>query len=1227
MHRFFYGTYKFITRQKWFSLLVMVLLFVSFLFVAFQIEFEEDISRVLPKNDQTDVTSKVLQQMDFSDKIAVILQKENFGTFDDLTQIANRFLDSIDSLNQYIEKVQGRFQTEDFNQTLDFFYDNIPLFLSESDYETIEVRLQKDSIQKQVKNNYKALISPTGIISRNQVLKDPFGLTFLGLEKLQNLQADEDLSFEHGFLTTPDRSKILLFIKPTLSGSETKQNTAFVHELNEIKTGLNTEFKDRVSIDYFGANFIAVANATQIKQDILTTITVSISLLMLLLIFYYRTVFIPFIVFIPTVFGAVTALAFVYFFLGKVSAISISIGAILLGVTIDYSLHILTHFKHHLDVKSLYNQITKPVIISSATTAAAFLCLLFVESDVLKDLGVFAAVSVLASAFFALVLIPHLYGPSANIKTRKPHIFDRFAAVDFHRNKVLVFLTLAVVVVSLFVFGKLQFNNNISDLNFISEELRAAETKLEESTNLTSKSIYVTVYGASEEEVLLKNDAVFSVLQHTKAENGLVKMSSIASVLFSEEKQQERINRWREFWNPERVDFVQQTMIESSEEFGFKPEAYNSFYTHLESNFSKNKIIDFEAIPTIPVSEFVSESNGFYTVSTLVKVEEDQRDQLVSKFQDFEGVLLIDRQEINETFLGLLKDDFGTLINYSLLIIFLILWLFFRRVELVLVAIIPIVITAIVTVGILVLLQIELNIFSLIVCTLIFGIGVDFSIFMTSALQKKYTGFTIDLRTYKASILLAVLTTTLAMGALIFAKHPALKSISVASIVGVFSALIVTFVFYPLLFKYFFENRVKKGNSPISLRLLGHSFFSFSYYGLGGLIIAVLGPIFLFLVPVKRDIKMMWFRKIISVYLKSVLYTNPFVVKKVFNPHHETFEKPSVIISNHTSFLDSIAIGMLSPKIIFLVNDWVYNSVIIGGAARLAGFYPVSKGIDDGISHLRKKVAEGYSLMVFPEATRSKDNVVKRFHKGAFYLANEFQLDILPIYIHGNADVCPKGDHIIYDGKISVLIDQRIPHSQNQFGSNISKYTKSISAYFKETFSKIRFEQEDENYYRKAILLSFLYKEPSVCKEIKDNFDSYKHVYYLLWKELGDKKTIFHITNDYGQWDALLALQQPNRKIISYIEDSDKRNVASANYIVQKRPINYLDTPLQGDLSWDTLLISELTIDIQVLNKLLAKTKSVILLHNFTLKNHLESVSFQQVFEGEYLVFKKIERE
>ena len=148
---------------------------------------------------------------------------------------------------------------------------------------------------------------------------------------------------------------------------------------------------------------------------------------------------------------------------------------------------------------------------------------------------------------------------------------------------------------------------------------------------------------------------------------------------------------------------------------------------------------------------------------------------------------------------------------------------------------------------------------------------------------------------------------------------------------------------------------------------------------------SIVGEIVMKIVPLKKEIKMKWFRRTMSVFMKSVLYSIPYMSKRVINTNGETFDKPAVIISNHTSFLDTLAVGMLSPKIIFLVNDWVYNSPFFGRAVKLAGFYPVTQGLEGGVEHLREKVNEGYSMMVFPEGSRSEDNVVKRFHKGAFY--------------------------------------------------------------------------------------------------------------------------------------------------------------------------------------------------------------------------------------------------
>src|SRR5690606_28817566 len=126
--------------------------------------------------------------------------------------------------------------------------------------------------------------------------------------------------------------------------------------------------------------FVAVANAKQIKNDISTTVVISMSVLMILLILFYRRIYVPLLVFIPTVFAALFALACLYIYKPVISAISLSIGAVLIGITIDFALHLLTHYKRSADPKTLFQELTRPLLMSGACNALAFLCLLFVHS-------------------------------------------------------------------------------------------------------------------------------------------------------------------------------------------------------------------------------------------------------------------------------------------------------------------------------------------------------------------------------------------------------------------------------------------------------------------------------------------------------------------------------------------------------------------------------------------------------------------------------------------------------------------------------------------------------------------------------------------------------------------------------------------------------------------------------------------------------------------------------
>ncbi|MFP9115976.1 MMPL family transporter [Flavobacterium sp. RHBU_3] len=1230
MHKFFIAIHFFVNRNRALSVAMALAILVFFGFFASKISFEEDITRLIPKSERSDEATKVLRQLNFADKITVIISAKKGVDPQELTAVANAFNDSLqNSCSKYINGLQGKVDDEAIQETFDFVYNNAPLFLDEADYKQIENKLSNDSIAGVVNSNYRSIISPSGLVTKNFILKDPLGISFIGLKKLQQLGMGDDFGLQDGYVITKDKQKLLLFISPKLPGNETEKNTLFVDKLDSIKASLNAEFKNKATVEYFGATNIAVANAKQIKQDVRLTTIVALTLLMLILIVYYRKFLIPFIILIPTVFGVLFAVGLLYVLRGTISAISLSIGSILLGVTIDYALHILTHYKHNSDIKVLYRDIAKPVIMSSSTTALAFLCLLFVNSGALQDLGIFAATSVMISAVFSLLIIPHLYKPNLEAiggiapTTHKTTILDRMAGFSFHNSKLLIVGSVIIIIASFFTVNKVVYDKDISQLNFVPDDIKAAEKKLESATSLTSKSLYVAAYGNSAEEVLKNNTLLSQKLGAYKDGNNLLSYNSIGSIVLPVEVQQQKIDRWNKFWTPQRKANLKAALIAEGAKLGFKPTTYGQFFEMLDKEYKTISLKQYLSLKALPLNEFVAEKEGFFTIATVVKVSKEQRDAMAANLEKEPKIMVIDRQQMNETFLGGLKDDFSSLINYSVVAMVIILFFFFRRIELVIISCIPIFITGFVTTGIMGMFDIRLNIFSTIVCTLVFGHGVDFSIFMTSALQKEYTTGRNEMATYRTSILLAVLTTVLGIGALVFAGHPALKSISSVSLIGVFAALIITFIFYPILFRFFFTQRVKSGRAPFEMRTLVHSSLCFIYYGLGGFLLSITSFVLVAIFPAKKQAKVKVFRYILSKFMKSVLYLNPFVKKTVLNPHHEDFNKPAVIIANHTSFLDILAVGMLSPKIIYLVSDWVYNSPVFGIGVRLAGFYPVSKGLEGGVEHLRKKVEEGYSLAIFPEGTRSKTNHINRFHKGTFYLAEHFNLDIVPVLIHGNSEVLPKGDFIINDGSITLKILDRITPTDAAYGTGYSERTKKVAAYFRSEFAHLRTEIEGADYFKNKIMHSLAYKEYDIVLEVKKHLNSCLSVYHDINNYIGTTASVLLLTEDHGETAVLLALQQSQRKIVNYIADEEKRDIAGTNYINKNRAIKYPDTIDEAVAAEYSVVIADTSEDI-INEGMLQKAQHVILVKQL---GNAGIAGFETLAQGgTFVVLKKKEQ-
>ncbi len=1160
MNELFRSIYWKIKNNRWPALGLLLVLLLGMAWAASRLQLEEDITRLLPTTSENEIVYKVLQHANFSDKIIVHLSANEKGTADDLTAYAGQLIDSLQQCcASFIKDIQGRIADDAALQTLDFVYDHLPLFMQEADYQTITKRLHPDSINHQTQTNYKTLLSPTGLVARKTILRDPLGLTFLGLQKWQQLNITEGFSLYNQYLLSDNRRHLLLFINPQLAANETNQNAQFVDELYQISDQLNSAFTDRVTGSYFGTTVVAVANARQIKKDIQTTVGIAVCVLLVILFFFYKKLAVPLLLFVPTLLGGLLGIALLSALKGTTSAISLGIGSVLLGITLDYSLHILTHFRNSGNVERVLNDVARPVLMSSLTTACAFLCLLFVSSEALQDLGLFAAISVLGAAIAALIFIPQVY--RVDPKNRQPGstLIDRVAAIDFGQQKWLLIGLVILLASAWWSYDKVFFNQSLSGMNYQTEALHQTERQLDALIDNQAKSVYLITYGDNSEQALTAHNRLSPRLEQLRQQGLLIRHSSIGGVVLSQKEQAEKIKRWETFWNEERRSFLVDQLIESGNQLGFKPSSFQAFYNLLEKPFQPITPADYDTLSSVPLQDFLSEKDGFATVSSLLKLPHEKKAAVKNAFAGFPQTLVIDRQGVNEAFLGNLKNDFNRLMTCSAVVVFLLLLLYFRRIELALITITPILLTWWLAVGLMGWLGLEFNVFNIIISTFIFGLGVDYSIFMTSGLIKNYKYGTNELPTYQAAIILSVITTILGVGVLVFAKHPALRSIAVVSLLGIVSAMLMSFVVQPFLFRQIISGRAARGFAPLRLRQTLHGFLLFAYYGLGGVVLSLFSVTILPLIPISKKVKMGWLHRFMGRMVTSVLRGNSFVTKEIRNPHNETFDPPAIVISNHSSALDTLVMGMVTHRLIYLVNDWVYKSPVFGLLARVAGFYPVSSGVDNSLDHLREKLRQGYSLVVFPEGKRSRTNKMGRFHKGAFFLAEQLKIDILPMYLHGNSEVLPKGDRVIYDGAITVLIGRRIAHDDPAFGSSDKERQKKIGAFYKQRFHQLRSEIEQADYFKGILLSNYIYKGDAFYQQIRRDFETRKQLYQTISEFLLFKANILHLADDYGQMDVLLVARSPDRKITTVIADEEKRRVAVNCYTAKHRRVTYVD--------------------------------------------------------------------
>ena len=179
---------------------------------------------------------------------------------------------------------------------------------------------------------------------------------------------------------------------------------------------------------------------------------------------------------------------------------------------------------------------------------------------------------------------------------------------------------------------------------------------------------------------------------------------------------------------------------------------------------------------------------------------------------------------------------------------------------------------------------------------------------------------------------------------MIFAQHPALRSIAAISVVGILCVVLMAQVFILVVF---FADYQQNEEGVISLdgNVFFKTVFSQVWFIGGSMILAGIGFLLVRCNPFNKE-KGNTLSYCYCYFSKSLIYIMSNVKKTIFNPHGENFKKPAVLICNHQSGLDNFVMMMMHPAIIVLTNDKVRSAPVSGAVVRMADYYSVSDGAE-----------------------------------------------------------------------------------------------------------------------------------------------------------------------------------------------------------------------------------------------------------------------------------------
>ena len=676
---------------------------------------------------------------------------------------------------------------DQLKEITDFVYDYRWNLLSDEDIELIN---SDGGAQLFAQNALAQAYSPFTILPLDNLDSDPFMLAESNLNNylLAVRKSGTSMYAKDGLLAASKDGVWYVMLRGILSkkGASLASKDNGIAEIYSICSPLE---KDGLKFIYSGTPFNSHQSSTEAMKEITIISTVSLLVVIILLLFVFRSP-LPVIFSIISIFiSIITALVATLAVFKKMHILTLVFGTSLIGSCIDYSLHFFTQWAGNPNIKSgqeIRNHLLKSLVMAIASSVLCYAILIFAPFNVLKQMSVFSLTGLLSSFLTTMAIFPYISLPEGKRVIK----ISKVLRETNHKRAKKYFGRVAVTILFVFSIAVLLINhknfavkNDLSRLYTMEGRLLEDRIKAVEITKYNPSGWFI-IRGQSEEKALeVEYDLACKLNKAFDGQLGFISTSNFVPSIEHQKKSREACRKLLEI-APEQF-----------ENLGF-----DSSYTRdliADFNQSENQFVSFtnNNVPQYIASSISTAwlglmDDGYYYTVLMPNILEDL--ELMRKFADEDpNVFFVNKMSDMGRDLDKLTLMIIKFFAIAYLLIFVMLKFFYNWKQSFKIISVPVLIV-LMTAAIFSLSKIDLEFFSVTGLILVFGLGLDYIIYMMENEKKK----TKDSKTLEPfATLLSFITTIISFGALSLSNFQPVHLMGLSIFIGLATAYISSILY------------------------------------------------------------------------------------------------------------------------------------------------------------------------------------------------------------------------------------------------------------------------------------------------------------------------------------------------------------------------------------------------------------------------------------------------